>query len=425
VQGVINAVDGPARHRWSSRWSAPRLPNAGGAQFEPRHDPCILGPAIAGVVIAFAGTGVCFAVNSASFLAILVVLLALDTSKMTKPAGDASATLFGGARDALRFVRRSRRAGTAFVVVFVLATFSFNFNVLLPLVADRTLHRGAQTFGLIAAVFGAGALCGALINATHGVASLRRLLIGAIGFGAGELALAPQHSLYIVCALLFAIGIFYTLWGTNALSVLQLEAPAHLRGRAASLYFFAFLGGAPLGGLFAGWLTAVGGTELAFLIGGTVSLGWRCSRSGSAADQRGGALDVVVADPAMGDESNAPATGCEREDPALLELRQRGCGQFRHHEIRRRGLEGEERSELARAVVVLCDSLDEAECDEAGRCKDPLLVHGAAAELTQPPARFGDHGMLAGEQRAVGGAQSLGQAERDKSTGAARLRHRH
>ena len=128
-----------------------------------------------------------------------------------------------------------------------LATFSFNFNVLLPLVADRTLHRGAQTFGLIAAVFGAGALCGALINATHGVASLRRLLIGAIGFGAGEVALAPQHSLYIVCALLFAIGIFYTLWGTNALSVLQLEAPEHLRGRAASLYFFAFLGGARSG----------------------------------------------------------------------------------------------------------------------------------------------------------------------------------
>jgi MFS family permease len=274
VQGLINAVDGPARHSLVFQMVGPEdLPNAVALSSSLGTMARILGPAIAGVVIAFAGTGVCFAVNSASFLAILIVLLALDTSKMTKPAGDAGATLFGGARDALRFVRRSQRAGVAFVVVFVLATFSFNFNVLLPLVADRTLHRGAQTFGLIAAVFGAGALCGALINATHGVASLRRLLIGAIGFGAGELALAPQHSLYIVCALLFAIGIFYTLWGTNALSVLQLEAPAHLRGRAASLYFFAFLGGAPLGGLFAGWLTAVGGTELAFLIGGTVSLG--------------------------------------------------------------------------------------------------------------------------------------------------------
>jgi len=112
-----------------------------------------------------------------------------------------------------------------------------------------------------------------LINATHGVASLRRLLIGALGFGAFELVLAPQHKLFLVCALLFATGIFYTLWGTNALSVLQLEAPPHLRGRGASMYFFAFQGGAPLGGLLAGWLTAVGGTELAFLVGGVLSLG--------------------------------------------------------------------------------------------------------------------------------------------------------
>ena len=77
----------------------------------------------------------------------------------------------------------------------------------------------------------------------------------------------------LVCVLLFATGIFYTLWGTNALSVLQLEAPPHLRGRAASMYFFAFQGGAPLGGLLAGWLTALGGTRVAFLFGGVVSLG--------------------------------------------------------------------------------------------------------------------------------------------------------
>ena len=201
-------------------------------------------------MIAFAGTGVCFAVNSASFLAILVVPA---RARHVEDAASRRATRARpcSAEPATRSATSGgpQRAGVAFVVVFVLATFSFNFNVLLPLVADRTLHRGAQTFGLIAAVFGAGALCGALINATHGVASLRRLLIGAIGFGAFELALAPQHSLCLVCALLFAIGIFYTLWGTNALSVLQLEAPEHLRGRAASLYFFAFLGGAPLGGL--------------------------------------------------------------------------------------------------------------------------------------------------------------------------------
>ena len=181
--------------------------------------------------------------------------------------------MLGGAADSLRFIGNSRRALVAFVAVFALSTFSFNFNVLLPLVADRTLHSGAQVFGLIAAVFGAGALCGAMINATVAKASLRLLLVGAAGFGFFELLLAPQHSLPIVCVLLFLTGITYTLWGTNALSTIQLEAPEHLRGRAAALYFFAFLGGAPVGGLLCGWLTAKGGTELAFAAAGIVAIG--------------------------------------------------------------------------------------------------------------------------------------------------------
>ena len=121
-------------------------------------------------------------------------------------------------------------------------------------------------------MFGAGALCGALILATVGRARLLLVLGGAAGFGAFQLALAPQDSLGVVCALLFAIGVFYVLWGSSALATLQLAAPEHLRGRAASLYFFAFQGGAPLGGLIAGFLVAEGGTLLAFSFAGTVAV---------------------------------------------------------------------------------------------------------------------------------------------------------
>jgi predicted MFS family arabinose efflux permease len=232
----------------------------------------ILGPAIGGAVVALWGAGVCFALNAASFLSILVCLLLLDTRAMLKPKRDRESTLWSGARESLRFVPNSRRALVAFAVVFMLATFAFNFNVLLPLVADRTLNKGAGTFGFIAAVFGAGALCGALINATSGRASMRRLLIGAMGFGFFELLLAPESTIGAVSVLLLGAGIFYTLWGTNALSTIQLEAPEHLRGRAAALYFFAFQGGAPLGGLLAGWLVEAGGTRLAFVLGGLVSV---------------------------------------------------------------------------------------------------------------------------------------------------------
>jgi len=293
LQGIVNAVDGPARHSMIFQMVGPRdLPNAVALSSSLGTVARILGPAIGGIVVALWGSGVCFVLNAASFLGILTCLLMLDTSKMLRPARDRAARIVGGAAESLRFVRSSRRAGVAFVVVFMLATFSFNYNVLLPLVADKTLHRGAGTFGLIAAVFGAGALVGALINATHGKASLRRLLMGAAAFGVFELLLAPESTLSAVCLILFAAGIGYTLWGTNALSVLQLEAPERLRGRAAALYFFAFQGGAPLGGLFAGWLVTVGGTTLAFVVGGLVSVataGWGIfwlTREGEPAIQR-------------------------------------------------------------------------------------------------------------------------------------------
>jgi MFS family permease len=271
--GVVAALDGPARHALVFQMVGPDdLPNAVALSSSLGTVARILGPAIGGLVVAFAGPGIAFAINAATYLAIIGCLLALDTARLLRTTRDSGATVLGGAADSLRFIGSSPRAGVAFVAVFALSTFSFNFNVLLPLVADRTLHSGAQVFGLIAAVFGAGALCGAMINATHGRASLRLLLGGAFGFGLFELLLAPQHSLPIICVLLFATGITYTLWGTNALSTIQLEAPEHLRGRAAALYFFAFLGGAPVGGLLCGWLTSTGGTELAFLAAGAVAL---------------------------------------------------------------------------------------------------------------------------------------------------------
>jgi MFS family permease len=148
-------------------------------------------------------------------------------------------------------------------------------------------------------VFGAGALLGAMLNARRGYASLRILLLGALGYGCLELALAPQDSLLAVCALLFAIGVCYTQWGTTALAAIQLDAPEHLRGRAASLYFFAFLGGAPLGGLFAGWLVAAGGTTLAFAVAGAVAVLTAVAGAARLAQAANGvrpAGDVVVGD---------------------------------------------------------------------------------------------------------------------------------
>ena len=115
-------------------------------------------------------------------------------------------------------------------------------------------------------------------------ASLRYLLGGAFFYGVLELILAPQTSRRrgLRAAVLHAASAYIS-WGATALTAIQLEAPEHLRGRAASLYFWAFLGGAPIGGLFAGWLVSVGGTELAFAVAGTIAVTTAVVGNGAAA----------------------------------------------------------------------------------------------------------------------------------------------
>jgi MFS family permease len=152
----------------------------------------------------------------------------------------------------------------------VLSTFCLNFNVLLPVLAKQTLHAGPEVFGLLSAVFGVGALIGALVSAHMSRATMGTTVVGTAGFALCELLLAPVRTTSVAAALLFLAGVFFTTWSSNSNSLLQLAAPDHLRGRVIGLYFFAFAGTGAAGGILAGWLIAAGGTELAFAVAGFV-----------------------------------------------------------------------------------------------------------------------------------------------------------
>ena len=192
-QGLVLVLGNPARHTLVFRIVGEAdLPNAVALGSALGTTARILGPALGGLVVALAGTGVAFAVNSASYVAVVAALLAMRVADLRPYVPPAVQTGFRRSiRVMLSFVRRSRRVAVAFFAVLALSTFSFNFDVLLPLLARRTLDADAGVFGLLAAVFGAGALCGALLLATLGTARLRLLLAGAAGFGVVELVLAP------------------------------------------------------------------------------------------------------------------------------------------------------------------------------------------------------------------------------------------
>ena len=98
------------------------------------------------------------------------------------------------------------------------------------------------------------------------------MVLGSAGFSTTLLAIAPEASVWPIAILLFMTGVFFTTWTANSQSIIQLTAPDHLRGRVLSVYLFAFGGFAPLGGLLAGWLSDVGGTELAFLVAGVTCM---------------------------------------------------------------------------------------------------------------------------------------------------------
>jgi MFS family permease len=274
LRGAVLVLDAPARQALTYQMvGRQELPNAVALNSSLFNGARVVGPALGGAVVALAGPGVCFAINGASFLAVLAVLLAMRAEELLPlEREEPRPTLLRGTWEAVRYARRSPRVGLVLALVFAASTFAFNFNVLLPVLARETLRAGPEVLGIVTSCFGAGALAGALLSAALARASLGAFLLGVSGFGLTELLLAPERSLVVVGLLLFATGLSFTVWSANANSTLQLEAPDALRGRVVGLYYYAFNGAQPLGGMLAGWLAASGGTALAFAVGGGVTL---------------------------------------------------------------------------------------------------------------------------------------------------------
>ncbi len=271
--GTALVFDAPGRHALTFQMvGRDELPNAVALNASLFNASRVIGPAIAGVLIDVAGVGVCFAVNAASFLAVLAALALMRTDQLVPLERVERPTILAGIRDGLRYAVEAPRIRVVLLMTLVVSTLGFNFHVLVPVLASDTLHVGARAFGVLSACFGGGALIGALLSAALGRASFKALIAGTGGFSVALLALAPQTSVWICGLLLFATGICFTLWTSNSQSILQLTAPDHLRGRVLSLWLLAFGGFAPVGGLLAGWLSDVGGTELAFRVAGLAGL---------------------------------------------------------------------------------------------------------------------------------------------------------
>jgi MFS family permease len=268
--GVVLILDTPARQSFTVQMVGRReLRNAVALNSSLFNGSRLIGPALGGLIIAGAGVGVCFVVNAISFLAVLGSLLLMREDEL-HPVKRASRedSLLTGVREGFRYAWSDPQVRLVLVMMLVVGTIGINFNVLMPLLAARTLHSGPEVFGLLSASFGAGALVGALLAASLARAMMPLVIAAAGGFGVFELLLAPQGTVVGVALLLSLLGVCFSLYTANSNSILQMVVPDQLRGRVMSLYAYVFFGTAPLGGLLAGWLADRGGTRLAFAVAG-------------------------------------------------------------------------------------------------------------------------------------------------------------
>jgi MFS family permease len=267
--GIATVFDAPNRHALTMQLvGRAELPNAVALNASLFNLARIVGPALGGLLIGAFGVGLCFALNAGSFLAVLAALALMRPAELHAPERAERTRMLRAMRQGLGYVWRTPAIRLILLMTMVVSTVGFNFNVLLPVLASKTLHVGAEVFGALGASFGVGALAGALLSASMSRASRRMLLLGGTGFSVTLLVLAPLAVVWAAAALLFAIGFFFVAWTSNSQSVLQLTTPDHLRGRVLSIYLFAFGGFAPIGGLVSGWLSDIGGTELAFSVAG-------------------------------------------------------------------------------------------------------------------------------------------------------------
>ncbi|WP_030749602.1 MFS transporter [Streptomyces griseus] len=269
--GMVTVVDNPARQSFVSEMVGPdQLRNAVSLNSANFQSARLVGPAVAGVLIAGVGSGWAFLINGLSFLAPLAALWLMRTGELHKveraPRGK------GQLREGLRYVAGRPDLIWPIVLVGFIGTFGFNFPIWLTAFSEEVFHVGAGTYGFLNTLMAAGSLAGALLAARRGSTRLRMLVIAAGVFGALEIAAALSPSFWLFALLLVPIGMIGLTVNITANSAVQMATDPAMRGRVMSLYMMVFAGGTPIGAPLLGWVTDTYGPRVGFATGGLVSL---------------------------------------------------------------------------------------------------------------------------------------------------------
>jgi len=290
ARGAVNAVDNPARQAFLVELVGPeRLVNAVSLGSALVNSARTIGPGIAGIVIAALGVEPCFALNAASFAAMILALRGMDTSALRRVPPTARKPR--QVRSGLAYVRATPTLWIPLALMAIVGTFTFNFQVLLPLLASFGFHAGAGAYATLTTAMGLGAIAGAVANGARSRVRPALLAGASAAFGALVLAAAAAPTLAVAALALVPVGAASVVFAASVNSFLQLAVAPHMRGRVMALYSVVFLGSTPIGGPLMGWIAGAAGPRAALALGGLVALG-------AAAWARAAFARVEISDPA-------------------------------------------------------------------------------------------------------------------------------
>jgi MFS family permease len=275
--GVVNAFDIPGRQSFLVEMVGKEdLMNAIALNSSMFNGARVIGPAIAGILVAKIGEGWCFFANAVSYIAVIIGLLMM---RVNPPARAAMGSPFEHMMEGFRFVERTAPIRALLLLLGVVSLVGMPYVVLMPIFADQILHGGARGLGILMGATGVGALLGALTLAfREGVKGLGRWVAWCCaGFGASLVVFAISHTFWVSVILLLPVGYTMMLQMACSNTLIQVMVPDALRGRVMAVYSMMFMGMAPIGALLGGALADHLGAPVTVAIGGVASIagaGW-------------------------------------------------------------------------------------------------------------------------------------------------------